>query len=888
MTLQAGVRLGPYEIVSALGAGGMGEVFRARDTRLDRSVAIKVLSPRLSSDPIFRERFDREARAISALSHPHICTLHDVGEHEGTAFLVMEHVDGETLASRLSRGPLALHTALAIAAQVADALDAAHSRGIVHRDIKPGNIMLVGGRGSGGTPHVKLLDFGLARETGALTAPTGESLAPTMSRALTGEGTLLGTLHYMSPEQIEGADVDARSDIFSFGVVLYELVTGTKPFQGRTPASVAGAILKDEPPAVAAAQPLAPAGLEWVVRRCLAKDPNDRWQTARDLKAALVRMDALAGEAAAQVQPARTRWLERALWAAALLAVAAALGTVVRRAPEPRPTMRAMLRVPPSVELIGAGGDRLLAISQDGRQIAFTGTSKGVMQIFVRGASQFDPVAIGGTQGGSGPFFSPDGQWLGFVAEGKLKKVPVSGGAPVVLTNARNRGAVWLADNTIIYTPAISGALSRISADGGSPQPFTTLAPGDRSHRWPSLLPDGKSVIFTAQAVGTAFVDAAIAVRSIDTGEQRVVAQGGTNAVYLPSGHLVFGRFGMLLAVAFDPRRMQTTGSPVTVVENVAGIFGSGAMHYAVAGDGTLVYLSGAVVSNESELTWVDPQGQANAAPGFARAYLEVALSPDGKKIATAVGAIGGSPDIWVYDRDARALRPLTSSPQPDIGAAWTPDGRYVSYRSITPTGPQLIRKPFDGSGAEEVLVSGVPEVGATLAGSWHPKGEWLAYGDSGDITAVPVTGDRKPVAIVSSPDNELFPTFSPDGRWIAYQSDATGRFEIHVRPFAGATRSPQVWQVSLEGGIRPIWARNGRQLYFRNASRVMAVDVTPGASFSAGPARQVLDGRFGDYYDVAADGRFLMVRNPARVGPDELRLVLNWFDEVKRQMIVR
>jgi serine/threonine-protein kinase len=887
MTFEPGTRLGRYEIVSALGAGGMGEVFRARDTRLDRSVAIKVLSPLLSGDAAFRERFDREARAISALSHPHICTLHDVGEHEGTAFLVMEHVDGESLASRLSRGPLALDAALSVAVQIADALDAAHRRGIVHRDVKPGNIMITARSGST-RPEVKLLDFGLARQTGALTSPAGESMAPTMPQSITAAGTLLGTLHYMSPEQIEGGEIDARSDLFSFGVVIYEMVTGIKPFEGRSPASLVGAILKDTPRPITLAQPLAPAGLDWIVGRCLAKDPADRWQTARDLGAALARLDAFDPQAPPTSASPRIRWRERSLWAVAMLAMFAAGGLLLRRPTVPPAPTLATIQVPQPYELVGGGGDRLIAISRDGRQIAFTAMTAGVTQIYLRGADRFDPVLIRGTQGGSGPFFSPDGQWLGFTAERKLKKVPITGGIPVALTNGWNRGAAWLPDNTIVFTPAISSPLFRINADGGTAQPFTTLAPGDRSHRWPSLTPDGKAVVFTAQSVGSGFDDASIAIRSLETGEQRIVARGGTNAVYLPTGDLVFGRLGSLLAVPFDSRTMQPSGSPVTVLENVAGVFGSGAVQYAVAANGTLVYMNGATVSNENELVWVDKNTHVSAAPEFPRAYLEVALSPDGKRIAASIASTGGVPDIWIYERETRSLHRLTSSLTPDVGVAWTPDGRYVSYRSITPAGPQLIRKPFDGNGPEEILVAGVANVGATRAGSWHRSGEWVAYGDASDIIVVPVKGNRVPVPIIATPDNELFPTFSPDGRWIAYQSDATGRFEIHVRPFAGASSPAQVWQVSLEGGTRPIWARTGRQLFFRSGTRLMAVDVADGPSFSAGRPRQVFDGRFADSYDVAADGRFLMIRNPSRTGPDELRFVLNWFENLKARTIVR
>jgi serine/threonine-protein kinase len=878
MTLAIGARLGPYEIVAPLGAGGMGEVYRARDTRLDRSVAIKVLPSVLAADAQFRERFEREARAISALTHPHICTLHDVGEHDGSAFLVMEYLEGETLASRLGRRQLQVDEALSLAIQIADALDAAHRRGIVHRDLKPANVVVT-------KTGAKLLDFGLAKGVTPAATFSGVSIAPTRQQDLTAQGSIVGTLQYMAPEQIEGQEADVRTDIFAFGVLLYEMLTGKKAFEGNSQASLIGAILKDQPPPVSVVQPLSPPSLDRVLRRCLAKDADDRWQTARDLAAELRWIAEPSSVVAQRVPRLRRAWIERLVWSIVTLALIASVAWMLSRVPASTGATRMTLAIPSSLELQGGGGDRLLAMSPDGRSVAFVATSGGKTQIYLRRRDRFDPVPVSGTEGGVDPFFSPDGQWLGFiggavpsggivnVTSGKLKKVPVGGGPPTTLCDATNRGASWGPDNTIVFTATATSGISRVSAAGGTPVPLTKLQPSERSHRWPSFLPGGKAVLFSIQPNGASFDDALIAVRSLDKGEQRVIAQGGYSPIYLPTGHLVFGRGGVLLAMPFDVRRLEVTGPPVPILEGVAMNTGTGAEQYATAA-GSLVYLPGPASATRRELVWVDDRGAGRPLGVEKRPYNDVAVSSDGQRIALGVMGQGGNEDIWVYDIPRGTLNRVTFSPGRDASPIWNPDNRRLTYNSISVKSGsmEILQAPFDGSGSEERLL----DAGAAnaQARSWHPSGKWLAYDLAGDIHVLPLTGDRKTQPFVTTEFVEAFPAFSPDGHWIAYQSDETGRSEIYVRAFPGPGGKSQV---STEGGARPRWSTDGKQLFFRVGPQMFAAPVTPGPTFAAAVPRVLFEGQYPPPYDIAPDGRFLMVRDEQLADRPQLRFVLNW-----------
>src|ERR1700680_1848982 len=594
MALAPGTRLGPYEIAAPLGAGGMGEVYRARDTRLERTVAIKILSSHLSDDATLRQRFEREAKAISSLNHPHICVLHDVGHQGDTDFLVMEYLEGETLAARLEKGPRPLDQVLRYAIEIADALDRAHRQGVVHRDLKPGNIMLT-------KSGAKLLDFGLAKATQPSAEDATLAAAALRTTPVTQQGTIVGTFQYMSPEQVEGAEVDARSDIFSFGVVLYEMLTGQRAFQGKSRLSVASAIVEKDPEPIAKLLPLTPPALERTIRRCLAKDPEDRWQTARDLELELTWI--AEGGSQVTLAPAAAakgigeRWRGALLWGVVSLLLAAITGLAILhlKPTPPRPVTRTVITLPPGQRLAGLD-QPALAISPDGNYLAYVAIQGGTQQLYLRAMDNLEAKSVLGTEGATGPFFSPDGQWLGFVADGKLKKVSVSGGAALTLGDvAQPRGASSGSQGTIAFAPTAVSALQQVSDAGGASQPLTRLAKGENSHRWPEFLPGGKAVLFSAALTSSSWVNAQVAVHSVVTGERRNLVQLGPQPRYAPSGHLVYAQAGTLMAVPFDPQGLAVTGTAVPVVEGVLQSTLSGAAQYSLSATGSLVYATGAI-----------------------------------------------------------------------------------------------------------------------------------------------------------------------------------------------------------------------------------------------------------------------------------------------------
>jgi serine/threonine protein kinase len=891
MPLAAGTRLGPYEIGDSLGAGGMGEVYRARDTRLDRAVAIKILPESFVADPERIARFQREAKTLAALNHPNIGGIHGLEETNGAAALVLELVEGPTLADRIAQGRLPLDEALAIARQICDALEAAHEQGIVHRDLKPANIKL---RPDGA---VKVLDFGLAKalSSDASGGPARQlSYSPTITSPalMTGMGMILGTAAYMAPEQARGKAVDKRADLWAFGCVLYEILTGRQAFDGAEVTDVLARVIEREPD-YGALPASTPAAIRRLLRRCLEKDRRRRLADAADARLeideALTSPARDADTSATPAPPARRRWIEHLAWSMVALGLIATIVWMRWQDPvTPGPT-RVTMTVPSTLALQGGGGDRLVAMSPDGRRVAFVATSGGRTQIYLRHIDQFDAVPVRGTEAGVDPFFSPDGQWLGFmsgafpvagvisVAEGKLRKVPIGGGPPTTLAEAANRGAAWGPDDTIVYAATATGGLFRVSAAGGTPEPLTKLEPAERSHRWPFLLPGGKAVLFSIQPIGASYDDALMAVRSLETGEQRIVARGGASPMYLPTGHIVFGRAGVLMAMPFDLRRLEVTGPAVPILEGVAMNTGTGATQLATAA-GSVVYIPGAVSESRRALLWVDRRGQARPVGIEQRPFSDVALSPDGQRIALAISSVNS--DIWVYEIGRGTLRRVTFSPGLDATPIWTPDGRRVTFNSIRNGPMEIFQMSFDGSGAEERLI----DAGAAnaQARSWHPSAGWLAYDLAGDIHVLPMTGDRKPKSFLATQFAESFPAFSPDGRWIAYQSNETGRFEIYVQPFPGPGGK---FQVSNDGGTRPKWLRNGRELFFRSGTRMMAAPIQPGATFTMGAAHVLFDGQYAPPYDVTADGSFLMVRDELQGDPTHLRLVLNWLDDVKRRL---
>jgi len=879
----------------------MGEVYRAKDTRLDRSVAIKVLSADLSSNPDLRQRFEREARAVSSLNHPHICTLHDVGRQDGVDYLVMEYLEGETLADRLGRGPLPPRQALRVGAEIADALDKAHRQGIVHRDLKPGNVML-------GKSGAKLLDFGLAKLAAPAATPALSPLSafPTQLKPLTGGGTVIGTFQYMSPEQIEGKEADARSDIFALGSVLYEMTTGRKAFEGKTQASLIAAILSSEPPPISSLQPLAPPALDHLVRACLAKDLEDRWQTAHDVMTELQWIAEAGSQPGAVPAGTERRVPKRLAWGLAGLAVLVAGGLGFRAARgaggaasiSGHPPMRVALTFPPEAPLKAV--NRVdLALSPDGTRLVYVGGDKQKTQLYVRPLDQFESKPIPGTelaglQEGN-PFFSPDGRSVGFFADGKLKKVALEGGSPVVLCDApTGRGGSWGDNDQIVFAPALTSGLSRISAAGGTPKVLTRPDPkkGETSHRWPQVLPGGATALFTIGRAGS-FDDAWIGAVALETGQVKVLVEGGFFPRFLPTGHIVFARSSRLMAAAFDPATLAVGGTPVPLVDSVeTNRNGAGAAEFVFSRDGTLLYLPAELP--DRSLVFVDRKGTEEPLPTPVRAYTGLSLSPGGDRVALMVDD-GSNQDIWVHDVAAGTLTRLTFGGSNE-GILWTPDGKRITYSAVQPGGLQsLVSLPADGSSKPEPLDTG--RTGWQWPQSWSPDGRTLMFNATQpetdyDIWLVSLDGQSPPRPFVQTPFDERDAVFSPDGHWIAYQSNLTGRAEIYVQPFPGPGGRRQV---STAGGVDPIWSPSGRELFYRegeDAARIMAVDVEAKEALRTTKPRMLFEGRYfsgadtGDYA-ISPDGRrFLMIKLSERDATlRHVNVVLGWFDEVRRRV---
>jgi len=912
MALPAGTRLGPYEIQSALGAGGMGEVYKARDTRLERIAAIKILPDTLAPDPGFRERFDREAKAIAALTHPHICAVYDVGEQDGIAYLVMEHLEGETLAQRLERGALPLAQALRYAIEIAAALDEAHRAGIVHRDLKPGNIMLT-------TVGAKLLDFGLAKATAPIGAAGGLSMLPTTPPGLTAQGTLLGTFQYMAPEQLEGHEADTRTDIFAFGAVVYEMIAGRKAFEGKSQATLIAAIISSEPASIIASQPLAPPLLDRVVKKCLAKEPVARWQTARDLHDELKWI----AEAGSQIAATSQRPVDRPGWwqlaTAAGLMLAALLGFEWWRAT--RPAERALMKF--SAELLqspdgtlrlddtifaGSQPGAWLALSPDAARLAIKAVRDvdGKSRLATRRLDETQFATLAGTENATSPFFSPDGQWIAFFGDGKLRKIPVQGGAPVVLCSAGNFATgSWGDDGTIVASlSGGNGGLSRISAAGGTPAPVTQLREGELGHRWPQVLPGSNAVLFTAYTGGGP-EDASVDILSLKTHERRTLIRGGVLGRYVAAsdGHayLVYVHQSTLLAVAFDGRRLAVAGTPQPMLNDVASIVSTSPADFDVSHNGTFVYVSGNG-EPERSMFWLDPTGKVeplHQAPGF---YNGMRFSPDGNRVAFAAGSVIGQGDLWIQDVKRNTSVRLTSLPGSSDSPVWSVDGKYIVFRvSNQPdAGIYVIRS--DGSGGPQRLakVDGRPS-------AFSPDGKHLVLQGGNPFTAMEVltatfagTSDHPQLG-----NPELFlrargfpmPAFSPDGHWLAYASGETGRTEVYVQPFPGPGGKVPI---SNAGGGFPLWSSNGRELFFLGPDRrIMTTDCTAkGDSFSAGTPRvwsqhqillNVTGGPF-QPYALAPDGkRFVVVLYPdgttERRDPMHLTFLLNFGDELRRRV---
>ena len=798
-----GNTLSHYKIIDKLGSGGQGEVYLAEDSRLDRKVALKILPQHLSERAELRERFEREARAVSSLNHPHICTLYDIGEQDGIHFLVMEHLEGETLEARLAKGALPLEQTLEYAIQIADALDKAHRQGVVHRDLKPGNIMLV-------KSGAKLLDFGLAKLQAADT-PTNLSALPTEQANLTAEGTILGTLQYMAPEQLEGKEADSRTDIFAFGAVVYEMATGKKAFEGSSQASLIAAIMQTDPRPMAELQPMTPPVLDRVIKKCLAKEPDSRWQSASDLHDELKWITE--GGLTTALLSADTAMPAPKLWRQAIpLVMVALVATTIasiavwnlKSSTAIWPVAHLTMALPENEQLAGLRNMSPVAVSPNGSDIAYVALRDGTRQLFLRTLDSLDARPISGTEGGAGPFFSPDGQWVGFFTGTQLKKVSIAGGSPTVLAPATDgRGGSWGSDGQIIFARNIGlDGLERVSDSGGEPDVLTTpdSDKGEGIHRFPQHLPGDKAILFTV-GTGGSWDDALIVVQRLDTGERKVLIEGGSDARYVSTGHLVYVRAGALMAAPFDPDRLEVTGPPIAIVEGVMPSTGiTGAAFVGFSELGWLAYVPGTAQATERKLAWVDRKGEEKLLPATSQTYSGLSLSPDGQRVAVEIDE-GNQQDIWVYDIAREVLTRLTFEGS-NQSPVWTPDGNKVTFYSNRAGSNDLFWKSGDGSGATERLTT---SEGIPLQSSWSPDGQFLAFdsrsSDTGyDILFMSLEGESQPQFFLQTESIERSPKISPDGRWLAYQSVSQGGSKSMSGPFRRRkkARSRFPWKVAV------------------------------------------------------------------------------------------
>ena len=914
MSLTAGVRLGPYEITGAIGAGGMGEVYRARDTRLDRSVAIKVLPPALTGDAERRARFEREARTLASLSHPRICTLFDVGEHNGSTFLVMEHLQGETLAERILRGPLPLASALEIAVQIAEGLDAAHKRGIVHRDLKPANVMLTK---SGAT----LLDFGLAKLRGHGESPalTLDGNAPTESESLTKEGTILGTLQYMAPEQIQGKEADAHADLWALGAMLYEMVSGKRPFTGDNPASLMGAILERDPPSLSTALPVSPPSLDRLLRRCLAKSPDERWESARDLADQLrwIAQDVERGEPQAPYAAARPLWRRAlpgvGLVVAGLLAATVAL-SLLRPAsrPAPHPVVRSLIDVapaeavrsaylPPSMARTPGGSRTAFAWTPDGRSLVFAGRQGDTQQLFVRPLDGTAARPLPGTRGAQVPVISADGKWVAFWADGAIRKVPLAGGPALAVAEEAwfPEGMDWGASGLLVFH-GVGETIWAVRA-GSKPEAVTTLREGELYHLTPHLLPGDSVVLFTVRKRRFTSGDEEVVAQVLASGERKVLLRNATDARYLPTGQLLFMRQGTLFAVPFDPARLEAKGEAVALIEGIShalsGASGendfTGAGQLAISRTGDLAYIASPLVSpGESRLVTVDRTGRVELLPAPQRGYGPVVdPSPDGRQLAVSIFSTSEL-GIWIYDLTRQTLTRLTPSGLESMWLRWTPDGQKVVFDSLQSGIRTLGWQRADGSTPPELLARE-----AAIPSSWSPDGRELAVVKDRDIWVL--AGGSEPPQLrpaVKSPEGTGWPAFSPDGRWLLYASRSETS-QVYLQPYPGP--GPRL-QVSVENGTSPAWNPNGREIFFiaENAvgQHMMSVGVSLGAAATLGTPRTLFelpDLIMGcvpvNCYTVAPDGQRFFTTQPVKTDPPppvtQIHLVQNWLTELEAKV---
>jgi Tol biopolymer transport system component len=887
MSLVQGTKLGPYEIQSPLGVGGMGEVYRAKDTRLDRTVAVKILPSHLSDNPEAKQRFDREARAISSLNHPNICTLHDVGHQDGTDFLVMEFLEGETLADRLRKGPLPTELVLKYGIEICEGLERAHKSGVVHRDLKPGNVMLT-------KTGAKLLDFGLAKSTTA-----GASLAssltmtisgPSADQPLTAQGTIVGTFQYMSPEQTEGKDADGRSDIFALGAVLYEMATGKRAFTGKSQASIVAAILASEPPPISVAQPMSPPALEQVVKTCLAKDPEERFQTVHDLKLQL-RWIAEASSSRlalpAQVRARRAVQKRTLMIAAAVgwvLAAAALALFLLNRAQleDARHPMTAAWLPPPDTEFTGVVAGAL-TLSPDGSKLAFLAGDLSETKLWIRDVTTgaLQPIEV---ERPTFPFWSPDGKYIGFFSAGKLKKVALAGGPVQILCDApEGRGAAWSPRGVIIFTPNIREPLYKVPEGGGVAEKITEAKPG-WTHRNPYFLPDGNHFLFTyREAVGAGGTGAGSLYGASLSGEQpRQVLESASN-VQDSDGYLLYLHETVLVARRFDPKALKFSGDPTPVAEKL-DYWNARDIAAFTAAHGTLVYRHGSL--QKTQPMWVDRTGKEVGRFGDPGLYLAPRTSGDG----SLVGLVRPDPDtgkgdVWIVDTGRNTMSRSTFVDAASVSYALSPDAKRIAVGTIAGTASTGVWiQPTSGSGTQEKLDT--PKTFGSV-GSWSPNGRYIFFmvqnnATRQDVYYIDLNGDKKLTPFIQSPANEAGAVLSPNGKWLAYQSDESGRYEVYVIAFPGPGGK---WQVSNGGGGSPFWSADGKQLYYTIGDKLMMAPIQNVETFQFGApsALPIHVNEFASLGPVAPGERFpaLKALSGGQSHPQEV--ILNWTGTLKQ-----
>ncbi len=882
MTLVPGSLFGGYEILSALGKGGMGEVYRARDLRLKREVALKILLDAFAHDVSRLVRFQREAEVLAALNHPNIAAAYGLEESDGRSAIVLELVEGVTLAERVAGRPLAVGEALGFARQIVDALDAAQEKAIVHRDLKPANIKI--------TPEgrVKVLDFGLAKVLEPVVPSTSDqALAPTLSAEPTRAGVILGTPFYMSPEQARGRPVDHRTDIWAFGCIVYEMLTGRRLFGAETFADAMSAVVSGTPDWSALPAETPPL-VRTLLRLCVQKDPKQRLQHIADAR---VLLDEVYEPFTAPPGRRLARRLPLALAGLACfgLGVGAVLLTL-RAWPQPvalgSPIARLSLPLTPAEALVDLE-EPTMALSPAGTHVVYVGADSGVTRLYLRPLDGLDSAPIAGTEGASSPFFAPDGQSIGFLVGTTFKRVPITGGTPTIICDVgpidAMKGVTWGTSGTIVFAPGVAKGLWQVRATGGTPQQITTPESEElNSHRWPDLLPGDGAVLFTVGGAAQDWDDGEIVVHTLATSQRRTLLRG-TNPRYLPTGHLVFARGGNLMAVSFDQKSLEIRGTPVPILEGLTQ-GNKGYAHFSVSKAGSLLYRPGELLRPTSELVWVDRSGVESRVGAPSRSYFHPRLSPDGTRIAVEV--MGSQAGVWLYSLARETLSRFTIGD--GFNAIWTPRGDRLTFEGAGSQARGIYWRNWDATGAAELLTTTGSVRNIPL--SWGPEGQTLLFvSQEGDIWSYRTDG-RRAEPLLNSPFIETSAALSPDGRWLAFASNETGRLEVYVQAYpSGGSKL----QISTEGGTEIVWARDGNELHFRNGDRMFAASLQRGSRAAPAKATLLFDKPYSRRpgvnranYDVGLDGRFLMIKpGPTRPTTRQLVFVTQWLTELTRRV---